>query len=150
MIQNCAIALVRAWTRIYTWGMDPRTRAARIAEIESDLWEGVHSGDGASAILIRLLLGVVDDLVWRTTHDLIRETSSRRTAAFGVMVTVATLLVAGALWLIDASRAGQLPEPPSMMHFVAAPAPPPPPPPPPPCQPPAFTAGCSPANNREQ
>ena len=149
MMQSFAIALVRAWTRIYTWGMDPRAREARIAEIESDLWESVQSGDRGVDILARLAFGIVDDLVWRTTDDLIRETSARRTAAFGVIVTFATLAIVAALWFIDAARASQLPEPPSLMHFVAAPEPPPPPPPPP-CAPPAFTSGCAPSGNRQQ
>lgn len=143
MMQSFAVALVRAWTRIYTWGMDPRAGDARVAEIESDLWEGVQSGDGAPAIIVRLLFGLVDDLVWRTTHDLIRETSARRTAAFGLIVTFAALVMVAALWFIDAARAARLPEPPAVMHFVASPAPAPPPPPPP-CAPPAFTGGCGP------
>jgi hypothetical protein len=148
MMQSFAVALVRAWTRIYTWGMDPRAREARVAEIESDLWESVQAGDRAAGILARLAFGIIDDLVWRTTHDLIRETSTRRTAAFGAIITLATIVFVAALWFIDAVRASQLPEPPSLMHFVASPAPPPPPPPPP-CQPPAFTAGCAPVSNRE-
>jgi hypothetical protein len=132
MMQSFAVALVRAWTRIYTWGMDPRARDARVAEIESDLWESVQGGDRAADLLARLAFGIVDDMVWRTTHDLIRETSARRTAAFGLIVTFATLVIVAALWFIDAARTAQLPEPPSIMHFVASPAPPPPPPPPPP------------------
>jgi hypothetical protein len=143
MMQSFAVALVRAWTRIYTWGMAPRAREARVAEIESDLWESVQGGDRVPEILARLVLGIVDDLVWRTTHDLIRETSARRTAAFGLIVTAATVLLVAALWFIDAVRAAQLPEPPAVMHFMASPAPPPPPPPPPPpCDPPAF-GGCN-------
>jgi hypothetical protein len=148
MMQSFAVALVRAWTRIYTWGMDPRAREARVAEIESDLWESEQAGDQVPEILARLVLGIVDDLVWRTTHDLIRETAARRTAAFGVIVTLATLAFVAALWFIDAARAAQLPEPPSVMHFVASPAPPPPPPPP--CAPPALTSDCAPSGNREQ
>jgi hypothetical protein len=148
MMQSFAVALVRAWTRLYTWGMDPRAREARVAEIESDLWESEQAGDQVPEILARLVLGIVDDLVWRTTHDLIRETAARRTAAFGVIVTLATLAFVAALWFIDAARAAQLPEPPSVMHFVASPAPPPPPPPP--CAPPALTSDCAPSGNREQ
>jgi hypothetical protein len=148
MMQSFAIALVRAWTRIYTWGLDPRAREARRAEIESDLWESVQGGDQVVEILARLALGIVDDLVWRTTHDLIRETSTRRTAAFGVIVTLATLAFVAALWFIDAARAAQLPEPPALMHFVASP--PPPPPPPPPCAPSAVGSGCAPSGNRPQ
>lgn len=143
MMQTFATSLVRAWTRIYTWGMDPRAREARVAEIDSDLWESVQSGDRVPDILARLIFGIVDDLVWRTTHDLIRETSARRTAAFGVIVTLATLMIGAALWVFDAGRASQLPEPPSLMHFVASP--PPPPPPPPPCESPSD--GCN-ANAR--
>jgi len=149
MMQSFPIALVRAWTRIYTWGMDPRVREARIAEIESDLWESVQSGDRGADILARLAFGIVDDLVWRTSDDLIRETSARRTAAFGVIVTCATLAIVAALWVIDAARAAQLPAPPSVMHFVAAPVPPPPPPPPP-CAPPALASGCATSRNRQQ
>jgi len=149
MMQPFAIALVRAWTQIYTWGMHPRAREARLAEIESDLWESVQSGDRGADILARLAFGIVDDLVWRTTDDLIRESAARRTAAFGVVVTFAALVIVAALWFIDAARAAQLPAPPSVMHFVAAPAPPPPPPPPPPpCAPPAFTSGCAPSGSR--
>ena len=148
MMQSVAIALVRGWTRLYTWGMDPHARAARVAEIESDLWESVQAGDRALVILARLVFGIVDDLVWRTTHDLIRETSARRVAAFGVIVTLATIAAAAAVWYIAAARAAQLPEPPSRMHFVAAP--PPPPPPPPPCQSPAFSAGCAPSGGRQE
>ena len=114
-----------------------------MAEIESDLWEGVQGGDSAPAIIVRLLFGLVDDLVWRTTHDLIHETSARRTAAFGLIVSFAALVMVAALWFIDAARAAQLPEPPAVMHFVASPSPPPPPPPPPPpCEPPTF-GGCN-------
>jgi hypothetical protein len=120
--------------------MDPRAGEARVAEIESDLWESVQGGDRVPEILARLVLGIVDDLVWRTSHDLIRETSTRRTAAFGVIVTLATLAFVAALWFIDAVRAAQLPEPPAVMHFVSSP--PPPPPPPPPCEPPTF-GGCN-------
>ena len=32
-----AVWLVRAWTDCYTWRMDPDVRAARNAQIESDL-----------------------------------------------------------------------------------------------------------------
>jgi hypothetical protein len=30
-------ACVRVWVRIYSWGLPPAVRAARLAEIESDL-----------------------------------------------------------------------------------------------------------------
>ena len=68
-----ALASVRAWTRIYTARMEPAVRDARRSEIESDLWE-LHEdarGRGASPTLIaihivlRLVLGVGDDVLWR-------------------------------------------------------------------------------------
>jgi hypothetical protein len=34
-----SVAAVRLWTRVYTWRMPRSVREARIAEIESDLWE---------------------------------------------------------------------------------------------------------------
>ena len=59
-----AIALVRAWTRLYTWRMEPAIRKARHAEIESDLWEFEQDPDAgrrlspAVQVMARVLLGV--------------------------------------------------------------------------------------------
>lgn len=148
------VVIVRAWTDCYTWRMDPDVRAARIAQIESDLWEELRerSSEGMRlplSIVARLVLGIPDDLAWRTTHDLIFEGSVKRSAAFGAIVSVVTLIAAIVVWVGIVMAPAKLPEPPSMMLFSAAPGPPPPPPPPPPhrpppppCQPPAFTAGC--------
>ena len=128
-------------------GDGPARRDARVAEIESDLWESVQGGDRTVDILARLAFGIVDDLVWRTTHDLIRETSARRTAAFGLIVTFATLVIVAALWFIDAARVHSYRSRPLYaLRGVAgaasttAPAGVPPP---------AFTAGCAPVRNRE-
>ena len=141
------VALVRAWTDCYTWRMNPDVRAARIAQIESDLWEELRerSSEGMRvplSILARVVLGIPDDLAWRTTRDLIFEGSVRRSAAFGAIVSVVTVIAAIAVWVGIVMAPAKLPDPPSMMLFSAAPAPPPPPPPPPPCNPPASTAGC--------
>jgi len=142
------VALVRGWTDLYTWRMDPDVRAARIAQIESDLWEALRErrAEGIRtplSIVARLVLGAPDDLAWRTTHDLIFEGSIRRAAAVGAIVTLATAIVMVAVWVGVVMAPGKLPVPPSMMAFVEAlPPPPSPPPPPPPCNPPAFTAGC--------
>jgi hypothetical protein len=71
-----AIALVRQWTRLYTLRMEPALRHARRAEIESDLWE-LHEDarrHGATPMLItvhmllRLVLGMRNDLLWRAEH----------------------------------------------------------------------------------
>ncbi len=37
-----AIAIVRAWTRLYTWRLDPAVRDRRQREIECDVWEQLH------------------------------------------------------------------------------------------------------------
>jgi hypothetical protein len=60
-----AIRFARAWIAGYTRGLDAQTRAERVAELESDLWE--HSRDAApgQAILLRCLLGIPADLSWR-------------------------------------------------------------------------------------
>jgi len=128
-----AVAAVRTWTSVYTCGMAPLARDVRRAEIESDLWEWQHdpdrgSGPGAAGqVLLRLVLGVPDDLLWRATHVADRRVATLRTAA-----TVLLFLVAWAYtqWLMPLP----LPEPPArLMQFVSdRPTTPPPPPPPPP------------------
>ena len=68
-----ALAIVRGWTRLYTARLQPIVRDARRAEIESDLWElhedarrrGATPAGIAVHMLLRLVLGSVDDLAWR-------------------------------------------------------------------------------------
>ncbi len=135
-----ASALVRIWTRLYTWRLPPDARDRRRAEIDSDLWEfsrelarqGASPGHGALSIVRRLLLGVPDDLTWRFVEG--GNMSPVRTS---VLLLVAALIVA-LLWpVIDVMRAQRLPIPPTPpgWSFRAGPPtrlPPPPPPPPPP------------------
>jgi hypothetical protein len=72
-----ALGLVRGWTRLYTSRMAPALRDARRAEIESDLWEfhedarrrGATPTGIAVHMLLRLLLGIRHDLLWRAEHD---------------------------------------------------------------------------------
>ena len=128
-----ASVMVRAWTRAYTWGMPALSRDVRRAQIESDLWEWQHDPDGASSpravahVLLRLLLGMPDDLFWRMTR-----VTDPRTAALRTAATVLLFLVVWAYvqWLAPQP----LPQPPaSPMQFVSdRPTIPPPPPPPPP------------------
>ncbi|HLG57908.1 MAG TPA: hypothetical protein VI485_21360 [Vicinamibacterales bacterium] len=139
---GAATALVLGWTRLYTWRMPTDVRAARLAEIESDLWEStqdpVTRGDlhPAAHVLLRLLVGVPDDVRWRVAQAPAVRGSLR---VFALTATMAVLL--GALFVLDVMRAAQLPVPPSAFHFVAAPAPPPPAPP---CRPPDLTSHCTP------
>lgn len=68
-----ALAIVRGWTRLYTAHLDPPARDARRAEIESDLWElhedarrrGASPEEIGVQMLLRLVLGFVDDVAWR-------------------------------------------------------------------------------------
>ena len=68
--------IVRAWVRLYTAGLRPGLRDARREEIDADLWEQAHDEetglrDGpplATHLLLRMLLGVPDDLMWRLAH----------------------------------------------------------------------------------
>lgn len=131
-LDRIAAAAVRAWTRVYTCGMSAGARDNRRMEIESDLWESRHDPDrdaglrAAGRIVLRLVLGVPDDLFWRASR-----VTGRRVAALRAAATVMLFLVvwAYAQWLMSTP----LPEPPLRpMQFVSDSPPPPPPPPPPP------------------
>jgi hypothetical protein len=97
-----ALALVRGWTRCYTLGMAPAARDGRRDEIESDLWEfhedarrrRFSPGGIAVLMLMRLVLGAPDDLLWRMENlvfhfDIVRD--ALWAAAIGSVV---------ALWLM--------------------------------------------------
>jgi len=69
MSGHLAITVTRWWTRAYTIGLPADVRAARCAEIESDLWESMHDPDVPQPqILPRLAGGLVDDVCWRANH----------------------------------------------------------------------------------
>lgn len=109
-----AIAAVRSWTRLYTWRLPAAVRGVRRAEIESDLWESQQDSDNhrrlnpAVHTLIRLLLGVPDDLRWRTAHA----SSRGRTLWMAAALTAAVLFLA-ALGILDLMRTRKLPLPPA-------------------------------------
>jgi hypothetical protein len=131
-----AVGLVRAWTRLYTAGLPAELRDRRRAEIESDVWESCREPRGrtvAGQMLVRLLLGVRDDLAWRgSCGEPSRIVRAALIAGIATMVLAATLLV-----IVGRSAAETLPAPVPMVHHVRA-LPPPPPPPPPPCVPPSL------------
>lgn len=96
---NFGVAVVRAWTRFYTWRMEPAVGAARREEIESDLWEYEHDSipDGlhpAWHVLARLILGMPSDLGWRLEHIAADQGLPRRAAL------AAAVIVAAALWIV--------------------------------------------------
>ncbi len=71
-----AIGFVRAWVLLYTAGLPPGLRDSRREEIDADLREQAKEAetglsDGlplATHLLLRWLLGLPDDLLWRLAH----------------------------------------------------------------------------------
>jgi hypothetical protein len=113
-----AVCVVRAWTRLYTSGLPPAQRTARLAEIESDLWELEHDpvarqrGNASIQILTRLLVGMPDDLAWRmemaaASHAVpVRAlaaagamTGPRRVSALGISATMHVIGITAVVWL---------------------------------------------------
>ena len=155
-----AIALVRAWTRLYTSGMDTTSRDSRRAEIESDLWEfhedarrhGWSPAAIAVHMLARLGFGLAHDLLWRVDYEKEAVMLQRRTAWFTAAAIGGAACVA-ALWIVFAVttlvalpplpdsihiervylQPMRPPPPPSVVSrtFFEPPIVPPPPPPPP-------------------
>jgi hypothetical protein len=136
---SVVLALVRAWTAIYTFGLPASERTARRREIESDLWESSHGGENASAscTLIRLILGMPDDLGWRVEQPM----SPRMVVTAGAAIAV---LVASA-WIASRALVVESPMLPAANPWHArherTRAPAPPPPPPPPCLPSSMRSG---------
>src|SRR5262245_34338785 len=95
-----ATSAVRWWTRLYTRGLPER--AARLEEIESDLWEFAHDQTETHTlspglhVLLRLLLGMPSDLVWRVEQFGWRHLAAR------VVLTMACIsaLATTAFWLL--------------------------------------------------
>jgi hypothetical protein len=118
---GAAIATVRAWTRVYTWRLPRALRESRRAEIESDLWESGHddqSPRSAMHIVVRLLLGIPDDVEWRIAHA-----STVNNAVMIIIALTTTLFFVGALWMVDLLKARRLPVPPGpALVAPAAPA----------------------------
>jgi hypothetical protein len=131
-------ALVRAWTHLYTSRVEPRIRDTRRAEIASDLWEFQQDPERgtypAAHVLARLLIGIPDDLVWRAEHTAARSTHAHPRLRF-VAWTLATVIVAAAIFILPLMTADTLPPLPDKPRVVIKA---PPPPPPPPCAPAGF------------
>ena len=66
-----ALSCVRGWTWLYTWRMPRRLVRLGAREIDSDLWEfqcdapGDQGLGSALHVVLRLVLGMPDDLGWR-------------------------------------------------------------------------------------
>jgi hypothetical protein len=106
-----AVALVRAWTRVYTWRLPQHVRDFRRWEIESDLFESQRDAGPSSRlalqVTIRLLLGVPDDLRWRVSY-----TRAGGTLGFVIAALATTAFLIAAFVWIDLMSARRLPVPP--------------------------------------
>jgi hypothetical protein len=109
LLLDAAMLFVRAWTHAYTWRLPDTLRAARRAEIESDLWEFRNDTPphplAAIHILCRLALGMPDDLQWRLAHASV--------AGKSVVMFLAIMVAIAALIFVDLARARRLPVPPA-------------------------------------
>jgi hypothetical protein len=128
-----ATAIVRTWTRLYTWRLPTFARDTRRAEIDSDLWEFAHDCQRdrgvapALHVIARLIAGIPDDVSWRASHVSLG-TGSMRAA---ISLTAAAIAVL-AVWAYVVGAPTQLPSPVPLARVVEVYPPPPPPPPPPP------------------
>ena len=107
-------AIVRAWTRLYTWRLPARTRDTRRAEIDSDLWEFTCDRE-------------TDRGVAPALHVMVGSAPMRAAISVGTAVIVAT-----AVWVYAVTAPVDLPAPVPLVKVVDVYPPPPPPPPPPP------------------
>jgi uncharacterized protein (TIGR03435 family) len=94
-----AASLVRGWARLYTSRLPAGVRERRRAEVESDLWESQQNENGrtpagALHVIVRLLLGIPDDLGWWIEQALIAGVLRRQTLVVtGRFVGLAIVLV---------------------------------------------------------
>jgi hypothetical protein len=125
---HVVVRMVQTWTRLYTFGLPEDDRVRRRQEIESDLWESLndqHAPLRPWALLVRLIIGIPNDLGWRVEHP--REARPLMFAlAFAGVCTL--MLVALLAW---AGSASSLPRPEPLVRLQSDQRPPPPPPPPP-------------------
>jgi len=89
-------AIVRAWTRLYTWRLTALARDMRRGEIDSDLWEFTHDRESnrrvapALHVIARLIAGIPDDVSWRASHVTVGSTPMRAAISVGTAAMVAT------------------------------------------------------------
>lgn len=129
MLVRISFALVRQWTRFYTLRMPAAARADRLKEIESDLSESVRDEQASASlpmqVIVRLALGMPDDLRWRAEQP-----GGVQTARL-TFALVASAALLGAIW-VSVAAGGESPQPPPAPDLRWRPKHPPPPPPPPP------------------
>jgi hypothetical protein len=78
-------AMGRAWVRLYTAGLPAETRDRRRREIESDLFEELAAGAGASpapSVAGRFVRGVPADVAWRIERSMHADTDDELIATW--------------------------------------------------------------------
>lgn len=128
---RASVATARLWTHIYTCGLPSELRDARREEIACDVWHATQAPDSGSGwrigshIVLRVLLGIPDDLGWRM--------ECRQDARWGFWAstagTLAVVAIAGA-WALARVAVPPVPPTPALRLAVELTDPPPPPPPP--------------------
>jgi TonB family protein len=97
LIVRAAIGIVGLWTAVYTCRLPAAIREARRSEIASDVWDSVHDSDRASPsrlavhMILRLLLGMRDDLAWRSEQPNAPASPRARAALAGCAAGVVAL-----------------------------------------------------------
>jgi len=98
---TAAVTIVRAWTRVYTWGAPSELAEQRRADIESDLWEQQQDPNGgrglapAVQVLLRLFTGIADDFTWRVEHTTLQDNVVIRRAVTLAVATAALSVLWG-------------------------------------------------------
>ncbi|MFL5760246.1 MAG: hypothetical protein ACJ789_10935 [Thermomicrobiales bacterium] len=107
---DLAERLARGWVCLYTLGLRPEVRAARRAEIASDLWEHRHDAAAtgapglAAAVLGRVLAGMPSDVLWRVeARGSAPGASWRSQRGLQTAIVWGTAVFAAALSLLDAA-----------------------------------------------
>jgi TonB family protein len=132
MFARAAAATVRLWTHIYTYGLPSTIRDARREEIASDLWHATRDPENSSVwrlglqTLLRLLLGLPDDLQWRVEQQALGHRGIR------VLVTASGVVILALAGMSAWATVSSPPLPPAPEMPTAREMPPPPPPPAPP------------------
>ena len=135
---DAAFAVVRGWTWLYTCRLPDEMRKTRRLEIESDLWESRRDAAGApearvvAHVLLRLVLGIPDDLQWRLETHVVRDRLQNPAWAHAVIAATAAALLLVAVWAVTAAQDAPVPpdRPDPRVFVVGSPAQPHPPPPP--------------------
>ena len=114
---DLTITLTRAWVAVYTRGLPPDVGGERREEIDCDLWHQRRLADlerepvtgTAVQILVRVILGIPADLLWRVEagsstqtvgRTSVNETLSMRIGFLVAMLPLAALAAAGVSFVL--------------------------------------------------